>query len=184
MSDWKLCSKCKRELPNSNFYFRNGVPRNPCKACKLPYTTAAAKRWRESEHGKAKLLLDKPKSAVRAKKWRVKNAERSKHISARYVRKLRMEMLEFYGGPSPACYCCGEPVPEFLALDHKNGDGAVHRKKMGGNSTSLLYKWLKENDWPHIFRIACHNCNSAAGYYKRCPHQRQYSVMLGGRDVY
>jgi len=38
-----------------------------------------------------------------------------------------------------------------------------------------IVKWLKRNGWPTGFRIACHNCNSAYGFFGYCPHQAKES---------
>ncbi len=57
---------------------------------------------------------------------------------------------------------------EFLAIDHIDGGGTKHRKKI---RTGMFHWWLKKNGWPDGFRVACHNCNSALGHYGYCPHQ-------------
>jgi hypothetical protein len=36
-----------------------------------------------------------------------------------------------------------------------------------------LYLWLKRNNYPTGFRVLCHNCNLAIGFYGYCPHHRQ-----------
>ncbi len=35
-----------------------------------------------------------------------------------------------------------------------------------------LYRWLRNQGWPQGFRILCHNCNMARGFYGRCPHEQ------------
>ena len=81
-------------------------------------------------------------------------------------RKLREEALAKYGG---VCACCGEFRHEFLALDHINGGGRVHRRAIN----TPLPRWLKKNGWPEGFRVLCHNCNMAKGRYGACPHERE-----------
>src|SRR3990167_3000853 len=81
-----------------------------------------------------------------------------------YRHKLRQECLQRYGNK---CICCGENHLEFLALDHKNNDGKEHRKQIKGR---LIYEWAKNNNYPAIQQILCHNCNLAKGFYGRCPH--------------
>lgn len=68
----------------------------------------------------------------------------------------RIEILRAYGGPEPACVCCGEREPVFLALDHINGGGGQQRKELGGGG---FYTWLRRNGYPAGFRVLCHNCN-------------------------
>lgn len=93
---------------------------------------------------------------------RRRNNERAKSHS----RKRRMTVIQHYGG---VCECCGENKIEFLALDHKNGDGNIHRRKVG--SGNKMYKWVIDNDFPDMFRVLCHNCNMSLGLYGYCPHE-------------
>lgn len=75
----------------------------------------------------------------------------------------RRAAIEFYGGK---CACCGETQYEFLSIDHVDGGGAKHRKEVGTN----IGLWLKRNGYPVGFRVLCHNCNQAIGFYGFCPH--------------
>jgi len=81
----------------------------------------------------------------------------------RYRSRIRREALSQYGGH---CACCGEDRYDFLAFDHINGGGAKHRRQIHGN----IEIWLRRNGWPPGFRVLCHNCNMALGFYGRCPH--------------
>ena len=82
-------------------------------------------------------------------------------------KEIRLLVLNHYGGK---CECCGEDQYEFLAIDHKNGDGAKHRKETGLHS---MVSYIIKNNFPDRFRILCHNCNQAIGHYKYCPHQKK-----------
>jgi hypothetical protein len=83
-----------------------------------------------------------------------------------YNRKRRLEVIARYGG---SCACCGEDRMEFLAIDHIEGGGNRHRKEVGCGDA--FYKWLRAQGLPEGYRVLCHNCNLALGFYKRCPHQ-------------
>lgn len=76
--------------------------------------------------------------------------------------KLREEFLEMYGGK---CFCCGEIIPAFLALDHIKG---VNRRIIGKYAS---YKDAVTNYDPSEYRILCHNCNQATKGGNICPHQ-------------
>lgn len=77
-------------------------------------------------------------------------------------------VMDHYGGK---CFCCGEAEPCFLAIDHINGDGNSHRRKIG-KWGSGFFKWLIENDFPDGFQILCHNCNMGKHLNGgTCPHQ-------------
>lgn len=69
--------------------------------------------------------------------------------------RLRATVLAAYGGK---CAYCGESRQLFLTIDHKNNDGAQHRRQWGG-STNRTYAWLKKNGFPTGFQVACFNCN-------------------------
>lgn len=80
--------------------------------------------------------------------------------------KLRNLALEKYGNQ---CSCCREDKKEFLGIDHIEGGGTQHRKKMG---RVHIYRWLYRNNYPEGFRVLCHNCNLALGFYNYCPHEK------------
>ena len=103
------------------------------------------------------------------KKYREEHRIRHRECENINRRKLRKVVLEHYGGNPPKCDCCGENYIEFLAIDHINGGGKKHRKIIG---FAHIYEWLIKNNFPKGFRILCHNCNSALGYYGYCPHQK------------
>jgi hypothetical protein len=91
------------------------------------------------------------------------------NYSQRTRQRLRLEVLQHYGGKTPVCACCGETHIEFLSIDHVDGGGTQHRLKImkyGG-----FYSWLKVNNFPSGFRVLCHNCNQSIGLYGYCPHQ-------------
>ena len=89
-----------------------------------------------------------------------------KAAAIRCARKYRKLALDHYGGK---CACCGESRFEFLSIDHINGGGTKHREEIGRGTA--MYQWLRRSGWPSGFRVLCHNCNQAIGFYKHCPHQ-------------
>jgi hypothetical protein len=93
----------------------------------------------------------------------------------RWRRRLRYKVLSAYSGGSLSCACCGVDRPEFLTIDHVNGGGVAHRKKLGNGNLatggSKLYKWLIDHRYPPGFRVLCQNCNFARGVWGYCPHQ-------------
>jgi hypothetical protein len=81
-------------------------------------------------------------------------AERKK----RYRAKLKLGIIDAYGG---SCSLCGEPHQEFLVVDHINGGGKVHRKKLR-ESGQDLYVMLRDSGYPKDeYRLLCFNCNDA-----------------------
>lgn len=84
------------------------------------------------------------------------------------LREKREVVIAEYGGK---CYCCGETVYEFLAMDHENGGGNRHRKQIGEGGGTLIL-WLIRHKFPPGFRVACHNCNNATKGGRVCPHKK------------
>ena len=107
----------------------------------------------------------------KAKQREYQNANRDKHNarSKAYKARLRDQVLEAYGR---TCVCCGEQRSEFLAVDHINGGGTQMRKN-GYSSTAKIHLFLIQNNFPDDYRLLCHNCNCARGFYGYCPHERE-----------
>ena len=99
--------------------------------------------------------------------WYLANREKNRN----YSRNARLKVLQHYSGnETPYCECCGENTYEFLSLDHTNGDGAEHRRKLGTGG-DRTYRWIIKNDFPDGFRVLCYNCNLSHGFNGYCPHQ-------------
>jgi hypothetical protein len=105
--------------------------------------------------------------------WRSRNPVHAKEYKHAWDQALRKEVLQHYGGK---CVCCGENRLAFLALDHKNGGGTKHRQKLGLRGSGM-WAWVKREDFPDMFRVLCHNCNQALGYYGYCPHNGGGEVL-------
>ena len=84
------------------------------------------------------------------------------------LRSLRLEVLTHYSGGAPRCACCGESHIEFLAIDHLDESGQAHRRR--DPKARSLARYLKYHGLPAGYRVLCHNCNMAIGFYGRCPH--------------
>lgn len=112
---------------------------------------------------------NKEKHKIRMKLWRrakfgyLPKKVKYPSLNQKEVHRIRrLECIKHYGGK---CACCGESEPKFLALDHIYGGGTKHRKGKG----NIVY-WIVKNNYPDLFQILCHNCNSAKGFYGECPH--------------
>ena len=149
-----LCSKCNKNLDEKNCGY--------CSPCKSAYGVEWRRKKLASEPGYRE--RKNKEAAISRSKHRDKINERQK-----LERRLaRVQVLEHYGS---VCVCCGVTDFEFLAIDHVNGGGRQHYKQVGD-----LVRWILKNDYPEGFRILCHNCNQALGFYGACPHAISISV--------
>ena len=109
------------------------------------------------------------------------NCNKTKEIYGNIVRdgvnhqpqalKLKIETFNHYSNGEPKCECCGETCLPYLVLDHVVGGARAWVKRMGfGGHGPNIYLWLRRNKFPPGYRVLCHNCNSAYGYYGYCPH--------------
>lgn len=85
---------------------------------------------------------------------------------AHQKRNLR-DKIQAFARYGKACLCCGESNHECLTLDHKDNDGAAHRRQLKGKP---IYRWLRQNKYPSGFQVLCWNCNKAK-HFGSCPHE-------------
>jgi hypothetical protein len=94
-----------------------------------------------------------------------------REVKARRAReqnaRLRAQVIAGYGG---ACACCGERTPEFLALDHIDGNGHSYLPSGRRRTGVKLYPQVIAEGFPTSYRLLCHNCNLSLGYWGYCPH--------------
>lgn len=114
--------------------------------------------------------------------WNKDNAAKRREWGRKARRDLRLKALDAYGG---RCACCGERRYEFMAIDHVDGGGSAHRKSLReqGVGPEGFLRWLERSGYPQGFRLLCHNCNSAYGYYGECPHQDTEAENLTRRSA-
>ena len=61
--------------------------------------------------------------------------------------------------------------------EHKENDGADHRRKIGVKGGIDMYMWILKNNFPPIFQILCHNCNWSKRHPSgKCIHKRQENI--------
>jgi hypothetical protein len=114
--------------------------------------------------------------AANRERRRIQSRDRASRGVKVAVRRLRAEMVAAYGG---ACSCCGELNPAFLTLEHLNGGGAEHKKRLGtigGRKAGpdKVLRDLRRRGWPKDeATVLCFNCNCAK-YFRGdgvCPHE-------------
>lgn len=123
------------------------------------------RKWREENPNKvrqnsldwAKAHPEKIREICReaTTRWRERNPDYSKEKN----KKLRLKVLMHYSNGSLKCNECGEAYIEFLTIDHIEGNGNKHRRKIG----SKIYRWLVKNNFPEGYQVLCWNCNFVKG---------------------
>jgi hypothetical protein len=171
MSSRRACTVCKDDLPLiPEFFHRNKTePSGFSRSCKRCACAAQAK-WKANHPDYLKESKDARRATQQA--WRAENSDQESASRRKLYRALRREVLGAYGGPVPACNCCGETTEEFLSFDHVEGGGAKHREETGRGFAFL--RWLRKNGYPPVVQILCHNCNLAKGFYGYCPHKAAF----------
>jgi len=118
-----------------------------------------------------KWKLNNPKRTKEIhKKSYLKNRDTILHHAKVYSRNIWLECIYHYSYGTMTCACCGEPIIEFLTIDHINGGGCKHRQKIGVGT--VFYHWLIKNGFPEGYQVLCYNCN--CGRDKNggmCPHK-------------
>ncbi len=106
--------------------------------------------------------------------------EKRKAANRVKIKKSRLELLMAYGGLSCSCRHsngpCGPKPLEHLALDHMN---KRVRKKYPQTGWAICSP-LRKAGWPSGFRVLCHNCNMALGFYGKCPLAKPSMEAIGG----
>lgn len=92
-----------------------------------------------------------------------------------YINTKYVILKRYSNNMEPFCICCGETELEFLTIDHINGGGRKHFKKIGGSGV-IFYRWLIQNNFPHGFQVLCMGCNYVKHIYGECKHVDQIIV--------
>lgn len=81
--------------------------------------------------------------------------------------KLKQRVLDAYGG---VCACCGDDFIGRLTIDHKDDNGASHRRSLGSKGGSSFYHYLVVNGFPPGYQVLCASCNLSKFTMGYCPH--------------
>lgn len=179
---FRTCTKCGKTFPREAFHASDLREHTRCAKCKATQVSEyhhKLKKDRRCFHCRKKLnrsevsLCGGCKAKARSRYHA--NGEEYRAKGRQRKRDLRLAAFEVYGGP--VCACCGEDQYEFLTIDHVNGDGAEHRRKLKKKHGYVveIYRWLKNNRYPEGFQVLCWNCNCAKAHFGQCPHETERS---------
>ena len=79
------------------------------------------------------------------------NANQSR--ATEWARKAKLKLLFHYSNGTNRGSRCGFDDMRALSIDHINGGGNKHRKKVKN-----FYSWLIRNDFPDGYQVLCMNC--------------------------
>jgi len=148
----KRCQRCRqKQAQNQKLLRENKIKNNLCVICGA--NSANSKKYCQ-------------KCSIKRSKWYKQSPTRKKDKIKRMERQKIV--VHHYGNQ---CSCCGEEQILFLQLDHIDGDGNKHRKRINKYG-STFFKWIIDNNFPNNFKLLCANCNT--GRYRNggiCPHQ-------------
>lgn len=166
------CNRCKEHNKNKRKSFLKSNPQRAEEIKTKERVKSVSRRNRLKSEGLCVYCgRNKQEIGLSCTKCSSKCSQRNKKRN----RKLREEVLNHYG--APFCACCKQELPyEFLQLDHKNDDGADHRREIGKKTGSNMTLWARENGYPPIFQVTCANCNFARGIYGYCPCGKKNEV--------
>lgn len=77
--------------------------------------------------------------------------------------KYKVLVFNHYG---TKCIGCGMSDLRCLSIDHINGDGNVHRRKLKSQGGSMFYRWIVRQGFPNWLQVLCMNCQ----FIKRHEH--------------
>lgn len=154
----KYCESCESYKDEKDFAKKI---KSKCKDCYNQYLTEYNRKFKKENPEKAKRQLT---------------------LGYARKRKLRNKILSYYSRGTMRCEICKEWRPEFLSIDHINGDGNEHRKSV---STANLWAWIVKNNFPeNMFRVLCNNCNTSSGYHGVNPHERRRAEQSSALEDY
>ena len=115
-------------------------------------------KQRRQEYNRAYNETHKLELAVRRRSYylahRTEHYIRNRQWAKAHKGKVKLEVLTYYGNGRLACVQCGFKDIRALSIDHMNGGGSAHRRRVG----NYMYAWLKRNNFPEGYQTLCMNC--------------------------
>jgi hypothetical protein len=171
----KTCTRCKEEKREDQFYKFKGVRDglySHCRACHLGYTSNWARLHPEqrNRHAREAYRRNPEKFKERSRQYQILNRGVIMDKGKRFAHQRWLRCIEGLGGK---CECCGEICVTMLEIDHRNGFGNEHRRKMGG-SVGVYCDIIARGFPKDEFAVMCASCNQSRRRNKGdCEHKSQ-----------
>jgi len=165
-SECRICEKCQKLRPITNFAGKGSHTSKD--GTKTKYRSKMCRRCEKAQKIASGICKMCCSPAESGKHHCQKHLNLLKDSNKRLREKDKLAAFEYYGS---LCQFCGESIELFLTIDHKNNDGAEHRRKLrsGNNRGHDIYAWLRKNQYPEGFQTLCFNCNAAKHIYGEKP---------------
>jgi len=98
------------------------------------------------------------------KTYLLNNKDRIREHSKKYRLNFKKQVIDKYSNGENKCANCGLTDFKNLTIDHIDGNGEEHRKKIGMGAA--FYKWLIDSNFPQGFQVLCFGCNLEKGARK------------------
>jgi len=143
----KICKRCKQEKDISCFY--------PHKTTKDRLQT-----WCTSCKNEVRREQRRNKIGFYATE-RIRYHDSHLLTCRKLYHRNKWLAIKHYSAGTLKCSKCGYDDTRALSLDHINGDGTTHRKKLNGVN---LCKWLVKKGYPEGYQVLCMNCQFIKRY--------------------
>lgn len=111
----------------------------------------------------------------RSKKHQAEHYTEHLEYKKKWRQKEKLQVLTHYStGSVPQCAKCGIEDIDVLCIDHIQGFGKRHRKKILLEERMHLYRWLVKHHYPDGFQVLCANCNMKKRVENREVGRRKY----------
>jgi hypothetical protein len=157
----------KRKKQNKEWRINNKDKINECKKRYVKKRRLVDEVYRRKLNQRKRDWADKNKEYVREyskKRYSVYYLANRELYALRSKEKRvndRLEVLYYYSDGDIKCNICGEKYYEFLAVDHLDNNGRIHRTsgELRRYSNDIV-KYLIAMGFPEGYQILCHNCNT------------------------
>ena len=120
-------------------------------------TDVAASSSAEEVRAKRKenYIEHKDEILARNRAYKISHPEKRKRWAVQWKNKVKLEVIAHYSDKTMACADCGFDDIRALTIDHINGGGSQHRKRINGYH---IPAWLRKNGYPEGYQVLCMNC--------------------------
>lgn len=99
-----------------------------------------------------------------SRKWHRENRQRDYVTRKERIKKLKVEVLTYYGNGKLACVRCGISDVDVLCIDHVDGNAGGRKRERTGY---LFHYRLRKLEFPKGYQTLCANCNLKKAFERK-----------------